>query len=139
MSDHHAGSGVTASGIGRHATLGASVSIVGDIFAQQDIVVRGTVQGNVDLPDHALTIAPEGRIVGNVFARAVSIGGTFEGDLTATARVQVFAGASVQADVTTPHLFLEDGAVLQGKVDTHRTEAAMRVARYRLEKRMAAS
>ena len=95
--------------------------------------------GNVDLPDHSLTIAPEGRVIGNVFARAVTVGGTFEGDLTATARVQVFAGATVLGDVTTPRLFVEDGAVLEGKVDTRRTEAAMRVARYRLEKRMAAS
>ena len=51
----------------------------------------------------------------------------------------MFAGATVVGDVTTPRLFVEDGAMLEGKVDTHRTEAAMRVARYRLEKRMAAS
>lgn len=139
MSEHQAGSGASVSGIGRHATLGPSLSITGDIYAQQDLLVRGTVEGNVDLPDHSLTIAPEGRVIGNVFARAVTVGGSFQGDLTATARVQVFAGGTVHGDVTTPRLFVEDGAVLEGKADTHRTEAAMRVARYRLEKRMAAS
>lgn len=132
------GPGAAASAIGRHATFGPTVSIAGDIYAEQDLVVRGTVTGNLDLPNHTLTIAPEGRVVGRVFARAVTVDGVVEGEIMATARVQVFASASVFADVTTPRLFLEEGACLQGKVDTRRTDAAMRVARYRLEKRMAA-
>ena len=45
-----------------HATLGPSLSITGDIYAQQDLLVRGTITGNLDLPDHSLTIAPEGRV-----------------------------------------------------------------------------
>jgi cytoskeletal protein CcmA (bactofilin family) len=137
MIEQLAGTGVSVSGLGRHATLGPSLSIQGDIFAQQDLVVRGTVRGNVDLPEHSLTIAPEGRVIGNVFARAVTIGGTCDGAVMATVRVQVFAGATVEAEITTPRLFVEDGALVQGRADTHRTEAAMRVARYRLEKRMA--
>jgi cytoskeletal protein CcmA (bactofilin family) len=123
--------------LGRHATLGPTLSITGDLYAEQDLIVRGAISGNLDLPNHTLTVAPEGRVTGRVFARAVTIDGAFEGELAATARVQIFAGATVRADVTTPRLFVEDGATLQGKVDTRRTDAAMRVARYRLEKRMA--
>lgn len=127
-----------AVGVGVHATMGPTLALAGDIYAEQDLLVRGTITGNLDLPNHTLTIAPEGRVVGNVFARAVTVDGTIEGEVMATARVQIFAGATVRADVTTPRVFIEDGATLAGKVDTRRTDAAMRVARYRLEKRMAA-
>ena len=124
-------------GVGRHATLGPTLSLDGDLYTEQDLVVRGTITGNIDMPDHALTIAPDGRVAGRVFARAVTVDGVFEGNLTATARVQVFAGGTVRGEVSTPRFFVEDGAVVEGKVDTKRTDAAMRVARYRLEKRMA--
>lgn len=138
MTGSERGQGVPPVGVGVHATMGPTLTLVGDIYSEQDLLVRGTITGNLDLPNNTLTIAPEGRIVGNVFARAVTIDGTIEGEVMATARVQIFAGATVRADVTTPRIFVEDGATLQGKVDTRRTDAAMRVARYRLEKRMAA-
>ena len=129
----------TSAGIGLHATLGPTLTLTGNLYAQQDFVVRGTITGDIDLPDHTLTITAEGRVTGRVFARAVTIDGTFDGSITATTRVQVFAGARIRGEITTPRLFVEDGALLQGKADTTRTDAAMRVARYRLEKRMAAS
>jgi cytoskeletal protein CcmA (bactofilin family) len=137
MTGFDAGTSGATKGFERHATMGPTLSLVGDIYTEQDLLVRGTITGNLDMPDHALTIAPGGRVVGRVFARAVTIDGVFEGNLTATARVQVFAGATVRGDVCTPRLFVEDGALVEGKIDTRRTDAAMRVARYRLEKRMA--
>lgn len=123
----------------RHGSLGPSLSVTGDVLAGQDLLVEGRLHGNLDMPEHALTIAPGARVEGRVFARAVTIAGTFVGELTATTRVQVIGQASVDGEVTCPRLLVEDGAVVHARVDTRRTESAVKVARYRLEKRMSGS
>lgn len=121
----------------RHSSFGSSFSVDGDVIARQDLVVEGRVTGNIALPDHALTIAPGGRVEGSVFARAVTVAGTFVGDITATTRIQVVERGSVDGEMTSPRLLVEDGAIVRAKVDTRRTESAVKVAQYRLEKRMA--
>lgn len=122
----------------RHSSFGPSFSLTGDVLSRQDLLVEGSIRGNLDLPDHALTIAPGGRVEGRVFARAVTVAGTFAGEITATTRIQIVADASVHGEITCPRLIVEDGAVVQARVDTRRTEPAVKVAQYRLDKRLAA-
>jgi cytoskeletal protein CcmA (bactofilin family) len=95
------------------------------------------IRGNLDLPDHALTIARGGRVEGRVFARAVTVAGAFAGTITATTRVSIIDQAVVSGEITSPRLVVEDGAVVEARVDTRRTESAVKVAQYRLEKRLA--
>lgn len=121
----------------RHSSLGSSFSVTGDVLCRQDLVVEGRVHGNIDLPDHALTIAPGGRVEGRVFARAVTVAGAFDGEMTATTRIQVVERGSLAGEITCPRLLVEDGALVQARVDTRRTEPAVKVAQYRLEKRLA--
>jgi cytoskeletal protein CcmA (bactofilin family) len=128
-----------STGVGVHATLGPTLTLTGEVYARQDLVVRGVVQGNLDLPDHALTIAEGARVEGSVFARSVTIAGAFAGDMTASARIQIVNGASARGELTAPRLIVEDGALVNAKANTRQSDAAARVARYRLEKRMGAS
>jgi cytoskeletal protein CcmA (bactofilin family) len=121
----------------RHNDLGPSFSVIGDLLSRQDLLVEGRIRGNIDLPDHALTIAPGARVEGRVFARAVTVAGSFIGEMTATTRIQVIDRGSVQGELTCPRLVVEDGAFLHARVDTRRTEPAVKVAQYRLEKRLA--
>jgi cytoskeletal protein CcmA (bactofilin family) len=120
----------------RHSHFGASFSLDGDVLSRQDLLVEGRIKGNIDLPEHALTIAAGGHVEGRVFARAVTISGSFEGELTATTRVQVLDRARVGGELTCPRLLVEEGAVVRARVDTRRTESAVKVAQYRLDKRL---
>lgn len=119
----------------RHTTLGAAVRVVGDVFADQDLLLEGEIRGHVDLPDHALTVAPGARVTGAIFARAVTVAGHVTGEITARVRIQVLKDACVEGDITAPRLVVDEGAWLRGRVDTRRSEAAIRVAQYRLAKR----
>ncbi len=121
----------------RHSNFGPSFSLAGDVLSRQDLVVEGRIRGNLDLPDHALTIAAGADVEGRVFARAVTVSGAFRGVMTATTRIQVVAQGRVEGEVTSPRLVVEDGAQVCARVDTRRTEPAVRVAKYRLEKRLA--
>ncbi len=61
-------------------TLEEGGEIRGDVRANGDVVVRGTVTGNMDV-DGKLTIAPTGRIQGDVSGHAIVIddGGELRG------------------------------------------------------------
>lgn len=111
----------------------AGVSIRGEIRAAEDLLIDGDMEGSVHLPQHCLVVGPRARLKADVFARAVLISGEATGTFTASERVEIAAGATVHGRIVAPRLSLADGAFFTGRVEPARAEAALRVARYRLE------
>jgi cytoskeletal protein CcmA (bactofilin family) len=121
------------------ARFGEHVTVRGVIFAEQDLVLAGGVDGDLNLPNHAVTIDRSGRVSGSVFARIIIILGRVTGEITASERIEIMPEATVEASLTAPRLALHEGAFYRGKVEMKRAEAAVRVARYRLEKQVPAA
>lgn len=117
---------------GRSATgIPAGITIRGDVVAGEDLNIHGRVEGQVTAPEHHVTLGASGSLQARVLARAVTIAGSLEGTVTATEHVAILAGARVRGHIHAPSLTLVDGGLFNGTVDPERTEAAMRVARYR--------
>ena len=113
-------------------TIGKGVNITGSLTADEPISIIGTLNGELLVANHAVTVETGGRVDGAVTARVITVQGRSGGRLIARDVVRVLDGATVQGDITTPKLALEDGAVFVGKVDGGaRAEAAARVAQYR--------
>lgn len=127
-----------ATGPGRPGQLGRGVTIRGDVFAREDLVVEGHLDGSLSAPGHAVTIARGAVVRGHVFAQVILVEGSASGELTAIERVDVVAGARVEADITAPSVALAEGAWVVGRIDMARADAAARVARYRLHRLLAA-
>jgi hypothetical protein len=53
-------------------------------------------------------------------------------------QVEFLPSARVSAEVSAPRVVMADGARFGGRIDMKNTEAAVRVARYRLEKKLGA-
>jgi len=115
--------------------IGAGIQIRGHLTAQTDLVLDCQFDGEIEAPKHAITLGPEARVKAVIFARDVTIHGRFEGRLTAVEIADVRERASVDGDVTTPSLLLAEGARFNGRVEMKRADAAVRVARYRMEHR----
>lgn len=122
----------------RPSTIGQHVTVRGSLFARADLIVEGTVVGDIDLPDHALTVSETGRVTGTVFAKLVDVAGLVSGDITASDRVELLPTSHVTAEVSAPRVLMDEGARFGGRIDMKNSEAAVRVARYRLEKKLAA-
>jgi cytoskeletal protein CcmA (bactofilin family) len=116
-------------------TIARGVLVNGDVFAEQDVVLAGKIDGSLDRPTHALTVSPGGQLEGPAFARIVSVAGTIRGDVTASELVEILPGARVSGDITAPRVYLDEQARFQGKIDMRRADAAVSVARYRLDQR----
>jgi cytoskeletal protein CcmA (bactofilin family) len=114
-----------------HTGIDSRLSVIGDITASEDMTLGGHIDGRVMMPDNHLTIASSARVKAAIVARSVAVAGTLDGSIVAGERVQLLPGAHVRGHLTTPSILLEDGATFTGTVDPQRTEAAMRVAKYR--------
>jgi cytoskeletal protein CcmA (bactofilin family) len=98
--------------------LGKSVMIKGELSASEDLTLYGQMEGTVALKDHTLTIGPDADIRAQVTASVVIVTGSVTGNVTATKKVEIRATGSVQGDVTSAALVIQEGGRLQGKVST---------------------
>lgn len=102
---------------GTAASIGKSVQIYGELKGSEDLMVDGTIEGTITLSGSRLTIGPNARVQANVSARDVVILGTLTGDILASGRVELRAGANLKGDIHAARLSIEENAILSGKVD----------------------
>ena len=108
----------------RASVLGPTLRFRGELSAQEDLVVQGSVEGSIT---HAqcLTIGTDGLMTGNIRARVIVIDGKVDGDLYATESVNIRATAKVKGNVFAPRVAIQDGAFFQGQVEMQPSGAAV--------------
>lgn len=104
--------------------IGKSVVIKGELNGSEDLTIEGHVEGKIELKDHALTIGPNGRIKAQVFAKSVIVLGEVHGNVTATEKVDIRDGGSVDGDLVSPRVAIAEGAHFRGSVDMQRKAQA---------------
>ena len=100
--------------------IGKSVVIKGELNGSEDLTIEGHVEGKIELRDHVLTIGPNGKIKAQVFAKAVIVLGEVNGNVTATEKVDIRDGGSVDGDIVSPRVAIAEGAHFRGSVDMQR-------------------
>src|SRR6187399_1386201 len=100
--------------------IGKSVVIKGELNGSEDLTIEGQVEGKIELKDHALTIGPNGKIKAQVFAKAVIVLGEVNGNVTASEKVDIRDGGSVDGDIIAPRVAIAEGAHFRGSVDMQR-------------------
>jgi cytoskeletal protein CcmA (bactofilin family) len=103
--------------------IGKSVVIKGELNGSEDLTIEGHVEGKIELKDHVLTIGPNGKIKAQVFAKAVIVLGEVNGNVTATEKVDIRDGGSVDGDIISPRVAIAEGAHFRGSVDMQRKGA----------------
>jgi len=103
--------------------IGKSVVIKGELNGSEDLTIEGHVEGTIQLRDHVLTIGPNGKIKAQVFAKAVIVLGEVNGNVTATEKVDIRDGGSVDGDIISPRVAIAEGAHFRGSVDMQRKGA----------------
>lgn len=108
--------------------IGKSVVIKGELSGSEDLTIEGHVEGKIELKDHVLTIGPNGKIKAAVFAKAVIVLGEVNGNITASEKVDIRDGGSVDGDIVSPRVAIAEGAHFRGSVDMNRKGAAAQPA-----------
>ena len=97
--------------------IGKSVVIKGELSGSEDLTIEGHVEGKIELKDHLLTIGPNGRIKAQVFAKTVIVLGEVTGNVSASEKVEIRDGGSVDGDIVSPRVAIAEGAHFRGSVD----------------------
>ena len=98
--------------------IDASTRFTGRIVTDDDLVVEGTVEGNVR-SKLSVTVAEAGHVQGEVTARDVTVHGVLEGNVWVSGHALVGPTGKILGDVRAGHLRVEDGGVLQGRILTN--------------------
>lgn len=120
MATKAAGRGTNGRGGGGGSSaghIGASARVRGRIGGDGDLVVEGSVEGNVSLRGE-LTVEAGGSVTGDdVEAESITVGGVLEGDMRVSGQVHALAGSRVRGDVHGGGLALDEGAEYSGRID----------------------
>lgn len=99
------------------AMIGQSIQINGTITGAENLVIEGTVDGSVELPDQDLTIGESGQVTANLNAKNVTVNGHVTGDIRGSEKVVISKTGRVKGNITAPRVTLEDGAKFKGSID----------------------
>ena len=102
---------------GEVVNIGKSVIIKGELSGSEDLTIEGKVDGEVELPDHVLTIGPNGRINAQVFAKSVVVMGNVTGNITASEKINIRENGTVEGDIVAPTIAISEGAQFRGSID----------------------
>jgi len=108
----------------RASVLGPTLKFRGELSAQEDLVVQGSVDGSIT-HTQSLTIGTDGSMKGDIRARVILIDGKVDGDLYATESVNIRATAKVKGNVFAPRVAISDGAFFQGQIEMQPSGAAV--------------
>ncbi len=102
---------------GTSATVGESVVIVGDVSGKEDLVINGSIEGDINLRENDVIVGVKGRINANVTAKNITIEGDVKGELRASEQVIIKPSGRVAGDIRAPRVILDDGCQFKGSVD----------------------
>lgn len=97
--------------------VGASTVIHGRIVTDTGLRIDGTVIGDIEAQANgkiSVALGKTGKVEGDIHAYRVLIAGYVEGNIYASERVELHAGAKVNGDVTYGQLGIESGASISG-------------------------
>ena len=103
--------------------IGKSIVIKGELNGSEDLTVEGHVEGTVDLRENVLTIGSNGHIKAHVLAKSVIVLGAVTGNITASEKIEIRDGGSVDGNLVSPRVAITEGACFRGRVDMQKQRA----------------
>ena len=97
--------------------IGSSITLRGDISGQENLVVKGNIEGTLNFPSNDIQVEPEGRVKADLMAQKISVAGKVRGNLNGSERVVIQRSGEVEGNIVAPRVVLEDGCKFKGSVE----------------------
>ncbi len=99
------------------SVIGPTLVFKGELSADEDLVIEGTIEGTIAHHKKNLTIGKEGRVTADIHASSVLVEGELNGDIHSDGLVSLAKDAMVIGDVYCNRIVMEDGAQFSGKIE----------------------
>ena len=110
-----------APGAVNNTVVGQSILISGKLTGDEDLTVRGRVEGELTL-SRTLIVEPTGVVKANVAVRNAIVSGVVVGNINATESVELTREGRMVGDIRAPRVIIVDGASFRGRVDMGEVE-----------------
>ncbi len=97
--------------------IGKSLKVKGTISGHEDLYVDGEIEGTIELEENSLTVGPNGNVNADVKAREITVLGRLNGNVRAVERIEIRKTGSLEGDISTSRIVIEDGAIFRGSID----------------------
>ena len=98
------------------ATIGRTLVIKGEVSGSESLYIDGKIEGTLTFKDHRVTVGRNGSVQANISAREVVIMGKVTGNVECSDRVDIRSEGTLNGDVVSARISVEDGAMLRGSV-----------------------
>ena len=96
--------------------ISRSLKVTGTVSGSGDLYIDGSLDGKIDLADRRVTIGEAGEVHAEVRAGEIRVMGSLGGVASAAERIEVAQTGSVEGEVTTKRIKIEEGARFEGSV-----------------------
>ena len=96
--------------------FGSSLVFKGELSADEEIIIQGTVEGTIAHHKKNVTIGKHGRVFALIHANSVTIEGRVDGDIHGDEFVVMTEGSEVNGNIFCPRISMEDGARFNGTI-----------------------
>ena len=112
-------------------TIGASLVLTGELNSDEDVTLSGRADGPISVRNGTLVVTEGAHLTGDVRASRVVIGGTVDGAIVATERIEIQPAAIVSGSLSANHVVIADGATFHGRIDMDQRTITAKVAQHR--------
>lgn len=97
--------------------IGANLHVKAEITGSEDLLIDGSVEGLVQLGERKLTIGKTAKVTADIIVGEVLVYGIVKGNVRAKTRIEIKKDGSVDGDLNTAQVMIEDGAVFRGSIE----------------------
>jgi cytoskeletal protein CcmA (bactofilin family) len=98
-------------------SISSTTSIVGDIKAEEHLIINGSVKGSVEIKNHNFFLGPKGRLQGKIHGQNVKIRGHMKGEIFAGGKVEITNEAKFSGKIESKSISVESGAFFDADVN----------------------
>jgi cytoskeletal protein CcmA (bactofilin family) len=106
---------------GATARLGSSLYLKGEIVGNEDLYIDGTMEGLVQLDERKVTIGATAKLTADIIAGEVIVYGSVKGNVRGKGKIEIKKDGSVNGDLTTAQIIIEDGAYFKGSIEIEKS------------------
>jgi cytoskeletal protein CcmA (bactofilin family) len=96
--------------------IGAKTSLKGEISGDEDVVVEGSVEGEIRIT-RDLRVGAGGVVKATVSAQSLIVSGEVVGDCEAMTRVEIQSTGRLTGNIRAPKIVIAEGAMFRGNSD----------------------
>jgi len=95
--------------------------VKGEISGNEDLIVDGFVEGLIQLDKRKLTIGTTAKMTAEIMVGELVVYGKMQGNVRANGRIEIKKDGSMNGDLTTAQIMIEDGANFKGSIQIEKS------------------